>query len=94
MTLRIMLNRNKYSHTVRRFVTHGATPPGRIADLARIRHQAMHAPNRGALDRNGVADHSFWQGQQQSLRQERWEGLPHNIKATCDMAVTIFGTNR
>ncbi|MFY9139068.1 hypothetical protein [Zwartia sp.] len=38
---------------LRRFQAHRAWPPGHLANMARIRHQAMHAPNRGALDRNG-----------------------------------------
>jgi len=47
------LNRDKNRNMRRRFQAHRAWPPGHLANLARIRHQAMHAPNRGALDRNG-----------------------------------------
>jgi len=54
-----MLNRNTFNNTTRRFETHGASLPEHIADLPRIRRQAMQAPIRGALDRNGVADRGF-----------------------------------
>lgn len=52
----------------RRFQAHGAWPPGHIANPTRIRLQALHAPNRGALDRNGRADHNLWKGQQQKFK--------------------------
>jgi hypothetical protein len=70
-----MLNRNTFNNTIRRFETHGASLPGHIADLSRIRRQAMQAPNRGALDRNGVADRGFWPGQQQSYGKRTREGF-------------------
>ena len=70
-----MLNRNIFSNIIRRFETHGASPPKHIADQLRIRHQAMHAPIRDALDRNGVANHGLWPGQQQSYGKSTREGF-------------------
>ena len=51
----------------RRFQTHGAWPPGHLANPARIRHQALHAPNRGALDRNGREVHTLLAGATQKF---------------------------
>jgi hypothetical protein len=69
------LNRDRFCNMTRRFQTHGAWPPGHLANPARIRHSAMHAPNRGALDRNGSADRCLWQGQQQKLNGKEREEL-------------------
>ncbi|NDY82784.1 hypothetical protein G3I67_06010 [Orrella sp. NBD-18] len=51
----------------RRFQTHGVWPLGHLANPARIRHQALHAPNRGALDRNGRDVHTLLAGATQKF---------------------------
>jgi hypothetical protein len=75
------LNRDRFCNMTRRFQTHGAWPPGHLANPARIRHSAMHAPNRGALDRNGSADRCLWQGQQQKLNGKDGWAVTQTLKA-------------
>jgi len=77
----------------RRFQTHGAWPPGHLANPARIRHSAMHAPNRGALDRNGSADRCLWQGQQQKLNGKDGRAVTQTLKAIAQKNGWFSGTS-